>query len=951
MAAFFVSTGTALRRFYGSVLGGALRRRTEKRGDIERHGIFERLDGRESLMDMARWKQIDNLLQAALDHSPNKREAFLREACGGDEELEREVRSLLEAEQALGSFLEKPAMAESSIAIGTAVSHYRIAGVLGGGGMGVVYKARDTRLQRFVALKFVSRELSGDPEALNRFRREARSASRINHPNICTIYAIGQDEQGRPFLAMELLEGETLRRRLERGPVPLAELLEIAVQLAGALDAAHNAGIIHRDIKPANLFLTTQGGAKILDFGLAHPAQVGYAATEQTTDFQTIPGQTLGTVAYMSPEQARGEVLDRRTDVFSLGVVLYQMASGRAPFTGPTSAVVFEAILNRDPLAASLKPELNRIIAKTLQKDRDLRYQGAADLRADLQRLQRGSTAARASARRIMRAAGAALLVLGIVGTVLALFRRNAALLELLPVRLTFNGPNRSVNSEAISPDGRYLAYSDPDGVHVKAIAGTETRLLPGTQGMSVRYWTSDASRVFIGDAGGKYYSVSPLGENPHPLGDTLPFPDGHHLFHFTKDSVQIENADGHITCSLARDEKLGPMEPSATHLAVLFELGDGSSQIDAYQPDTGRRTTLLPRQPLGIQGFTWLPRQRLACALPETANYAVWGLSAGNLWVLDVAPRSGLPRGMPVRRTHWPDFAISGLSATADGRRLCFLRQYETANIWIGDLNAKGTVLTAPRRLTDDEAADWPTTWTADSRAIVFASDRGGSLQVYRQGIDQDTAEALTSGPPVGMIRLSPDGQWILYTIDEPNSAKEALMRIPVAGGGPRQVLMSDETIVDLQCSRTPGGWCDIIEADGKTSTVSLFDPIKGRGPVVLRMGRGSNTSDAGISPDGKHFAVAHNENRIRITDLHGVTEAEIPLEAAESIQGLDWTADGSGFFAEDERGRLHRVDRSGASQVLWTGVGYGIASPDGKYLATFKSTQPSNVWMVENP
>ena len=426
-----------------------------------------------------RWSEIEKLYLSASELESTERVAYLERTCGSDLDLRREVESLL-------GFLEPvpSQVPDTPVPYGEQIGPYTILEFLRAGGMGEVYKARDTRLDRNVAIKFLPSVLADDAAALDRFQREARAASALNHPRICTIHDIG-DYHGRPFFVMELLEGQSLNERMSGKPVPVPELVDLALQTCDALQAAHAKGIIHRDIKPANVFLTTSGQIKILDFGLAKLVEEIHsaAATVTMTEAEIIAGavtrtrigKLVGTPAYLSPEQARGEEVDARTDIFSFGLVLYEMATGRPTFRGQTSRELINSILHETPVKPStlnpaLPSNLERIILKALEKTRNARYQLVSELLHDLNEFQKDKQRRGVWMTRV--AVAAATLVLSTAAVVWIILSKSTVseAPNIIQRQVTSNPVNDSVYMAAISGDGKQVAYTDLRGVHVRAL-------------------------------------------------------------------------------------------------------------------------------------------------------------------------------------------------------------------------------------------------------------------------------------------------------------------------------------------------------------------------------------------------------------------------------------------------------------------------------------------------
>lgn len=993
-------------------------------------------------MESERWRRVKELYHSALPVAAEERAEYLKHACRGDAKLCEEVESLLAYESSAKEFMETPAFEVAAkqigrdgaseneadpVPVGTTLQRFRVLGRLGVGGMGVVFKAEDTRLRRTAALKFLPKKLARDPASLERFEREAHSASALNHPNICTVYDIGEYE-GQPFIAMELLEGQTLDGRIGGQPLSTEELLTLGIQIIEGLHAAHQKGIIHRDVKPANIFVTNGGQAKILDFGLAKLApgvtvmDVDSKGGQRDEPVQGAPreieqlptpdpslsrtGVAMGTAGYMSPEQVRGEKLDARTDLFSFGLVLYEMATGKRAFQGDTGPALHDAILKRVPtparqLNSKLPAKLEQIISRALEKDREARYQTASEMCSDLDALRQEIELKRPAR---WREVAVGVVVVGIIaGATFWFTKRQSSSLQTVPDlklrQLTTNSTENPVISGAISPDGKYLAYADPKGIYIKLVQTGETQAIPqpnvfkgGKVDWEILSWFPDGIS-FLANAhppgedptiwtsrGTSVWAFSVLDGVPRKLrdeayaysisrdGSTISF--GTNKGSFGDREIWLMQSDGEQARKLYNTDEnsaIGGLIWSPDGKRIIYVRTDKSGNtLLSRNLNGGPVTTLLPTSIMnGTTDYLWLPDGRLIYSLREPLAV---GSSSCNYWVMRVDALTGEPTEKPGRLTNWGGSCMNSTSSTAGGKRLTFNKWTDGATVYVADLDAEGSRIINPRHFTLDEGFDKPQDWTADGKAVLFASNRDGQFGIYKQSLNEETPKVILTGSVSDRdTRVSPDGNWVIsIVIPKSGDPSEPLkiMRVPITGGPPELIFPTQARPVShISCARLPSNLCVVAEVteNHKQVTITSFDPVKGRGRELARFDLDPDMNEDGwfcdISPDGTRLALSRGpEGPIRILSLRGQPTQVIQVKGLDKMGSVYWAADGKGLYVSNglNGGTLSHVDLQGHAHVLWKSQGgvrtFGIPSRDGRHMAIQGSTLSSNIWMLEN-
>jgi serine/threonine protein kinase len=857
--------------------------------------------------------------------------------------------------------------------IGQTISHYRITGRLGSGGMGVVYEAQDLTLGRRVALKFLPPELARDASALSRFLLEARAASALNHPNICTIYAVEHDG-GQSFISMELIEGQGLDSKLHGGPLPIDRLIDISIQLADALDAAHAKGIVHRDIKPANIFITQRGQVKVLDFGLAKLTQAAGLAAETIGATQddlgpahlTSPGSTVGTIAYMSPEQARGEELDARTDLFSLGAVIYQMATGQLPFPGNTSAVIFNAILERDPVPAAqlnpqLPPKLLEVIDKLLEKDRDLRYQSAADLRGDFRRLKRntepirpatqpvsagsvsvavpaaspspqpssGSAVVAAARQHKLGAGVATLIAVALIAAaaygIYSLIHRNQAVpFQNISIhKVTETG---KATLAAISPDGKYILNvmreNGQESLWLRNVpTNSNTQVIPPAEAnyLGLRFSPDGNYLYFMRSEPGsqelKYlYRAPMLGGTPQKLvtdiDTNISFsPDGREFAYVVYNNPEVgkyrlviqsvENGETRVLSSGPADSRFD--DPAWSP--------DGKTIVGVTRPPGDAVTGLTALDVHNAQQRVFFAPSGSVLSLP------VWLPDGSGLLVLSRDQSSNFLRGQ-IGFVSYPEGKFrpvtrdangySTLSIASDGHTLASVLNEGHSSIFLLPATSGGGGQI--REIPSTSRVSY-LSWTPEGQLVI---DQSTVLSLLN--LDSGAKTALATEP--GFVAFQPsacaNGRYIVFSGVAARDGKIAqnIWRMDAAGGNLKQ-LTSGKAEQTPVCS--PDGRSVLYDDEGNESKLSK---VSIEGGASQRISDELMVPGFDISSDGK-FAVLASFHHV---DSHEEKLVLVDLNSGHEVKALDFERhrDGSLRFTHDGKAVVYPVVTGGANN-LW--------------------------------
>jgi serine/threonine protein kinase/Tol biopolymer transport system component len=881
--------------------------------------------------------------------------------------------------------------------IGRTISHYRILEKLGGGGMGVVYKAEDTRLQRTVALKFLSEDTAKDPAALERFRREAQTASGLNHPNICTIYDIGIGEDDGPaYIAMEFIDGQTLKHRIEGRPMKLAELLDVATAVADALAAAHARGIVHRDIKPANIFISRGGQTKVLDFGLAKYTAEQQAHATATSSLPTAanaqltnPGSALGTVAYMSPEQAMGEELDGRTDLFSLGIVLYEMATGRQAFSGQTTAAVFDAILHRQPtpalkLNSQLPVRLEQILEKALEKDPKLRYQAASDFRVDLQRLKRESdshssaraegqpdaasgvaatsnasgsrpAAGRKTGQAWIAAAVSAVVSLALMGAAYWEGQREGLAASISPPtyrQLTFRGG--TIRMARFAPDGKTIVYSaawegNPTEIYTTRPESPESR----TMGLAAEVLSISADgemAVLLHSHNvDPYINTGTLGRVP--LGGGAP-------------REVLENV------------QWADWSPDGSNFAVVREFG-GQSRLEypigkvLYQ--TGGWISHPRISPSGdMVAFIDHPVRRDDAGSIAVVDLSgkVKTLSSGweTVWGLGWAPKGGEIWFSSTKLGYGRYLTAVSLA----GKERLLAR--EPGTLTLQDVARDGRVLLTrdvPRvgmvgltagnnKERDLSWMDWsaPKDLSDDGKTLLFTESGEAGGANYAAYLRQtDGSPAVRLGDGVGLA-LSSDKKWVVGGLPK---APVQFFLLPTGAGEPRQ--LTHDNINHFWARWFPDGKRLLFSGDEPGKGVRLYVQDIDGGPPKAISGEGVSSSLFAISPDGKQIVMVGPDQKPGLLAAEGGEVRPIPGLGAEDAP-IGFTSDGHSLFVYrlgEVPAKVEKLDLATGRRQPWkqlvppdisgvTDISAILITPDGNNYAYEYGRTLSDLYLVND-